>query len=257
MRSAALYCDLLKRTLTNWPYAYAELRVSLDAESNKLIASPRPADPGARAEGRDLPPTAHTMIGMARLSELEHCIGQILVDGVPGDFLEAGVWRGGAAIFMRGMLEVHGIQDRDVYLADSFRGFPEPDYDRYPREQFIEQFRAVELAVPRAEVERNFSLYGLMDEHVKFIEGYFEHSLRSLPFERLALLRIDADLYASTTQVLEALYPRLSVGGYVIVDDYGYHEACRSAVADFRERHGVSEPITHVDWTSARWRRER
>jgi O-methyltransferase len=253
----ALYLDLLKRTLTNWVYAYAETQLTNDDKLGRQVAIPRPADPRERAIGCDFPPTAHTMIGFTRLGEIQSCIDLILSDGVPGDLLEAGVWRGGAAIFMRGVLRAYGITDRTVFLADSFAGFPEPDFKRYPREQFREEFRHSGLAVSRDEVARNFELYGLLDDQVKFIEGYFDQSLRDAPVDQLALLRLDVDLYASTMQALEALYAKLSIGGFVLIDDYGYHEACRHAVEDFRAAHGITDTLVETDWTGVRWRKTR
>jgi len=253
----ALYLDLLKRTLTNWVYAYAESQMMHDEQHGHHIAVARPAEWEERAMGRDFPPTAHTMIGFTRLAEIESCIERIIAEGVPGDLLEAGVWRGGAAIFMRGVLRAYGIRDRTVFVADSFAGFPEPDFDRYPREQFRDEFRNPGLAVSRDEVARNFELYGLLDEQVKFIEGYFDQSLRAAPVDRLALLRLDVDLYASTTQVLEFLYPKLSVGGYVLIDDYGYHDACRLAVEDFRAANQITDTLVETDWTGVHWRKTR
>src|SRR5579862_4588872 len=88
--------------------------------------------PATRSEGRDWPASAETMIGMARMNNLQQCVLDVLEAGVPGDLIETGVWRGGATIFMRALLKVRGVTDRVVWVADSFQGLPKPDSDRYP-----------------------------------------------------------------------------------------------------------------------------
>lgn len=111
------------------------------------------------------------------------------------------------------------------------------------------------LAVSADTVRAAFERYGLLDDRVRFLEGWFSDTLPSAQIEQLAVLRLDGDLYESTIDALHALYPKLSVGGFVIVDDYGAWEPCRRAVDDFRSAHGISEEITKVDWTGVHWRR--
>jgi hypothetical protein len=91
---------------------------------------------------------------------------------------------------------------------------------------------------------------------VQFVPGYFEQTLAGLAGHRWAIVRLDADSYEATRLALECLYPGLGTGGYLIVDDYGSFDACRRAVDDFRAEHGIAEPITAIDHTGARWRRE-
>jgi O-methyltransferase len=95
----------------------------------------------------------------------------------------------------------------------------------------------------------------LLDEQVRFLEGWFRDTLPAAPIKRLAVLRLDGDLYESTIQALESLYDRLSTGGYVIIDDYGNVAGCRQAVHDFRARRGINEPIRPIDWAGVYWRR--
>jgi hypothetical protein len=230
-----LYLDLMMRCLTDWIY---DDRV----------------DHRARAEGRDWPARAHTMIGIKRLANLRLCIETILHDGIPGDLIETGVWRGGAVIFMRAVLKAHGVTDRVVWAADSFAGLPRPDTMRYPSDAGITLHEFPQLAVPLERVEDNFRRYGLLDQQVRFLKGWFRDTLPAAPLGRLALLRLDGDLYESTIQALEFLYPKLSAGGFVIVDDYGNVAACRKAVHDFRAAHSITEPIQPIDWGGAYWR---
>ena len=178
---------------------------------------------------------AHTMIGRKRLENVQSCIEDVLAHGVPGDLIETGVWRGGATILMRAVLKAHGVTDRLVWVADSFAGLPAPDSNRYPRDEGDQLHTFRQLAVSLEQVQDNFRRYGLLDDQVRFLKGWFRETLPSAPIDRLAVLRLDGDLYQSTIEALESLYDRISVGGYVIVDDYGNVAGCRQAVHDFRK----------------------
>jgi hypothetical protein len=198
----------------------------------------------------------HTMIGRRRLENIEFCLSEVLAKNVPGDCMECGVWRGGAVIFMRGYLAAHGIEDRIVWVADSFQGVPKPSQEedagldlsaeRYPM-----------LAIDLETVRDLFQRYGLLDDRVRFLAGWFKDTLPTAPIEKLALLRLDGDLFESTRDALEALYDRVSPGGFILIDDYGCLPQCRLAVTAFRERRAIAEPIQEVDWTGAFWRKQR
>jgi hypothetical protein len=206
------------------------------------------------AEGRIWPMQAHTMIGMRRLDNLAACLDQIVRDGVPGDLIETGVWRGGACIFMRGFLAAHDITDRTVFVADSFRGLPKPDETTYPADAGDTHHEHWFLAVSRQQVGENFRRYGLLDSQVVFLEGWFKDTLPKLTSSKLALIRLDGDMYESTMDGLRNLYPKLSAGGFCIIDDY-YLENCRKAVTDYREELAITEPITDIDGVGSFWRK--
>jgi hypothetical protein len=195
------------------------------------------------------------MIGMARLANLEACIANVLRDDVPGDLIETGVWRGGATIFMRAMLRVHEVTDRVVWVADSFEGVPPPDLDRYPADEGSTTHELPQLAISLDDVKRNFERYHVLDDGVRFLKGWFRDTLPTLRDRRWAVVRLDGDLYESTTDSLVNLYPGLSPGGYVIVDDYGMFANCRKAVHDYREANEITEPIERIDWTGVFWRK--
>lgn len=269
----ALYLDLLKKCLTRYlfgePFQAVEslegtFRRALYGPIRKLLASRRlqlvwrrSFDPDKRAEGRDWPLEAETMIGLRRLDNLQHCITDVLRRGVQGDLIEAGVWRGGAAILMRAVLKVYGDAQRTVWLADSFRGLPKPDAQRYPADARDRLWTQARLAVSLEEVKANFTRYGLLDDRVRFLVGWFHETLPSVPIDRLAVLRLDADMYESTIDALRYLYPKLSIGGYVVIDDYGAVPACMAAVEDFRAEHGITEGLQRIDWTGVFWQRLR
>ena len=262
-----LYLRLIKECLTNRIYGDVELcpvasstrwkRWAIAAlESRGLVVfRPEPVNDEARLEGREWLPSAHTMIGMRRLDNLQESIESVLRNEVSGDLIEAGVWRGGAGILMRAVLKAHGGDDRRVWLADSFRGLPPPSPDRYPADAGDLHHTVPELAVSLEEVKANFARYELLDDRVRFLPGWFRDTLPQAPIERLALIRIDADMYESTLNALEALYPKLTPGGFVIVDDYGGVPGCRQAVDDFRTTTGIVDELRWIDWTGVYWRR--
>jgi O-methyltransferase len=225
-----------------------------------LVASTRAehADPRrrlqAREEGHDWPSRAHTMIGRKRLDHLEACVETVLRENVPGDLIETGVWRGGSVILMRGVLAAYGDAARRVWVADSFRGLPPPD-GKWQIDAGSRLHEIGFLAVSRAQVERNFQAYGLLDDRVRFLEGWFEDTLPGAPIEQLAVLRLDGDMYRSTISVLETLYDRVSPGGFIIVDDYAL-PPCKAAITDFRAARNITTTIEAIDWTGVFWRKQ-
>ncbi len=261
---ASLYLDLMKRTLSGW--AYGDRNILLPEKISPPGVPEQGGDwtsfdPALREQGADWPEHAQTMIGLTRLDNLQSCIEGVLTSQVPGDLIETGVWRGGATIFMRAVLQAYGVEDRRVWVADSFEGLPPPDPEKYPQDKtdLIQADSALhtyeELAVSLEQVQSNFARYGLLDSQVEFLSGWFRDTLPEAPIERLALVRLDGDMYESTMDALVNLYPKLSIGGYLIVDDYGALPTCRQAVHDYRETHGVREKIEAIDWSGAFWRR--
>ena len=196
---------------------------------------------------------SRTMLGEDRLQNIENCIKAVVRDGVPGDLIECGVWRGGGAIYMKGVLASLNDSERRVWVADSFEGLPKPSAEE---DMHLDLSRDVcpHLAISRTEVEQAFSDYELLDDRVSFLEGWFKDTLVPAPIEQLAILRLDGDLYESTRDVLLALYDKVSPGGYVIVDDY-FIPACRKAVAEFRAERQITDEIMEIDWTGVYWKK--
>jgi O-methyltransferase len=271
-----LYLDLLKRTLTGAAAEESDsilggVRTSGSPVLRKQVADgigrlvgrfgfelayKKPYDPELRANGRDWPARADSMIGLRRMDNIQHCIEAVLRDDVPGDLIETGVWRGGATIFMRGVLKAHGDASRTVWAADSFQGLPPPDPARYPADAGDTFHKQTGLAVGVEQVKHNFERYGLLDDQVEFLVGWFKDTLPTAPIEQLAVLRLDGDLYESTWQAIEALYPKLAPGGFCIVDDYGDLVAqCQRAIHDYRDANGITEEIVDIDGFGAYWRK--
>jgi hypothetical protein len=197
---------------------------------------------------------AHTMIGLRRLENIEWCATQVFADSVEGDFLEAGVCQGGAAVFLRALQEAYDEGHRRTWVADSFEGLPPPRDEIDAGLDFTEA-RMPWLAASLSSVQETFRAYELLSDQVRFVPGWFAESLPGCEVETIALLRVDADLYESTRDVLDALYDRVPAGGFVIVDDYYAFAACRTAVDEHRTRHGVTDPLRRVDWTATYWRK--
>jgi O-methyltransferase len=266
-----LYLDLLKRVLTRalfpehlhrFEFPRGDVRRALFAPVEQLLASRNLTllkrstfDAGLRENGRDWPADAESMIGLKRMDNVQACVTDVLRRGVPGDLIETGVWRGGTVIFMRAILRAYGDPSRVVWAADSFLGLPKPDA-KYAADAGDRHHGFDTLAVSLDQVRENFRRYGLLDDRVRFLKGWFKDTLPAAPIGALAVVRLDGDMYESTMDALRALYPKLSVGGYLIVDDFGIVPGCRKAVEDYRAEHGIAEPIVDIDGWGAYWRRE-
>jgi O-methyltransferase len=248
------YIELLKLSLLDLLGPTTTRAVPKRKGGVRLETVPEP-ERTARLTGEDWPANGMTMIGWERLTNMQRCIEDVIEHGIRGDVIETGVWRGGATILMRALLKVQGTADRKVWVADSFAGLPPPDPHRYPVDTGDRHHVFQYLVVSQAEVERNFERYGLLDDGVRFLPGWFRDTLPTLDEQRWSLIRLDGDMYESTIVALENLYPRLSSGGYVLVDDYGAVPGCRQAVHDFRDAHAVNEEIHSVDWTGVFWRK--
>jgi O-methyltransferase len=263
----SLYLDLLKRCLTGYLYPESSnqevrpdrsMRLSrrvlfraLNKRGYKILRS-KPFDAESRTLGKDWPSIGYSMVGLKRLDNLQFCVESVLNEKVPGDLLEAGVWRGGSCILMRAVLKLHQVTDRAVWVADSFEGLPAPTLDA---DRGYDLSGVSQLAISQAEVQEAFRRFDLLDSQVKFLKGWFRDTLPNAPVSRLAILRADGDLYESTIDVLNALYHKVSTGGYIIVDDYHLLPPCKQAVSDFRNRAGIADPIQEIDGTGVFWRK--
>ena len=250
MTPIELYLDLLKKSLTNTIF---DEEPDADAKNQ-----------AAYVHGfvhHYIKGAAISMLPLARFDNLQACIADVLAHGIPGDLIETGVWRGGATIFMRAMLKAHAVTDRHVWVADSFEGLPEPDAARFPTEAKFHQGAMMKvynnLAAGLDEVKRNFAAYGMLDDQVRFLQGWFKDTLPSAPIGKLAVMRLDGDYYESTMDGLTNLHDKLSIGGYVIIDDYGEDAwtNCRQAVDDFRRERGIADRLIPVDSKCHYWQR--
>jgi len=270
--SARLYLDLLKKCLTFalWeetllmPFDTAKASapgdlVEFDMGLRKLgycLAREFPYRREIAWEGEGITYLGYTMIGMKRLANFQECIERAIEENTPGDILETGVWRGGACILARAVPKVRRVCERKVWLADSFQGLPPPNAEKYPLDQGDDLYLNPFLRVPVEVVQENFRRFGLLDDQVCFLKGWFKDTLPTAPVDRLCVLRLDGDLYESTLDALTALYDKVSINGFVIIDDYD-GKGCRQAVTDFRHTRGIRDEIIPIDQHGAFWRRTR
>jgi O-methyltransferase len=272
----SLYLDLLKRSLTgslaedndsilggvrtagsaSWKRKLANVVGDVAARAKVEIVYKKPYDPTLREVGRDWPSRAESMIGLRRMDNIQYCVQTVIDDEVPGDLLEAGVWRGGACIFMKANLAARDDLTRAVWVADSFQGLPVPNETLYPADRGDDLHTRGGLSVGADQVRHNFERYGLLDDRVHFLVGWFKDTLPTAPIDALSVMRLDGDMYESTWQAIEALYPKLSPGGFCIIDDFGSHQSqAGRAVLDYRHAHGIEEEIVDIDGFGAYWRR--
>ena len=226
-QSAILYLNLVKDVVLNRHYR----------------------DRPALIDGHDHPrfEDALTMIGSRRLDNLQALLETIIEHQIDGDFIETGAWRGGACLFAAAMFKAHHQwPNRRVFAADSFRGIPPVRPNIYPVDiihEGAEKLSSHEQNSPEL-LKRQFELFGLWSaSQIRILPGYFNESLslansRGM-FDKFALLRLDGDTYESTIEALDVLYPRLSIGGFVVVDDYLDWIGARQATLDFRRKHRI------------------
>ena len=225
------YVELIKRAVTNYPYLGGEapFEAFRCATHYDLERGEWKIDPLARPL---------TLLTKAQLDLVEKAAVALEERKVPGDFLEAGVWRGGVVVLMRALLDAYGIAGRRVFAADSFAGIPRNVRAlNDPVDQWPDRWVA-----SLDEVRRNIARFGLLDERIVFTVGFFEESLKALAGERFALIRLDSDSYDSVATSLERLYPLLSRWGIVIVDDW-HLPGCRMAVLDYRAKYRIGDEI--------------
>jgi O-methyltransferase len=270
----SLYLELLKKTLidyskinsyeyhpltivnANWKTAFLFPIDKLLRKRNFAISKLKYVSREERLNGYDWPANADTMIGLNRLNNIEHCIRSIIIDNIQGDFIETGVWRGGATILMRAILKEFEIKNRLVWVADSFQGLPKPDIINYKADRGNKLHTIKILTATLDEVKTNFKKYDLLDDQVVFLEGWFKDTLPKAPIDKLAIIRLDGDMYESTIQSLTNLYPKLSLGGYIIIDDYNAFPNCKQAVEDYRNKYNITNSIHLIDREAIYWRKE-
>eukprot|EP01026_Neomeris_dumetosa_P017768 TRINITY_DN1688_c0_g1_i7.p1 TRINITY_DN1688_c0_g1~~TRINITY_DN1688_c0_g1_i7.p1 ORF type:complete len:285 (-),score=26.82 TRINITY_DN1688_c0_g1_i7:39-893(-) len=162
-----------------------------------------------RLKGQGRPAYGLTMVSWYRLSNIYHQLMRIMIEGIEGDFMEAGVWRGGSSIVAKAVIQAFEGGGRKVHVVDSFEGLPAPrsnfaeiDTGEYAKMDYIR--------VSLEQVQSNFQRYGLLDDGVEFHKGFFNESLsrfrKENPQAKISFLRLDGDMYESTTDILYNVY---------------------------------------------------
>ena len=302
-----LYLDVLKRSLVNLIYYESSHPIHIYGP-DKNIKLADGLDLYSRVHGEDLPANAMSMIGIKRLNNIQECIESVVADNVPGDLIETGSCKGGATIFMRGVLKALKSKKK-VYVCDTFNDAEPPTpwlahvimgwianflvsipssalrkkmikllwslQKDFPQvhsggelgedEQRFTVFLLKNLIhlrpVPSVQksykhVLSNFARYGLLDDQVVFLKGWFSDTIPKAKIKKLVILRMDGDTYESTIDAMNLCYHKLQSGGYCIVDDYWALEDCKRAVDEYRAKHNVTEEIIRIDGLSCYWRKD-
>ena len=214
-------------------------------------------------DGTIWPSMGITMAGVKRMQNIHYLLRRIAAAETKGSYVECGVWRGGMSIFAKAALEAYSMQ-RAVYLCDSFQGLPSPRQGslRADEVSYTSKEWNATLAQRVEHVAGNFRAYGVPLTGVNFVPGYFVKSLPGLRTqlqargERLSVLRLDGDIYDSTIDILYNLYDLVEVGGFVVIDDFGWTHGttasswpakfgAKDAILDFRALHGIEDAL-HV-----------
>jgi hypothetical protein len=229
------YVDQVKRSVTNYHYLGGD--ASFDAFRSATHYDLREARWKIDPLSRPL-----TLLTRGQLDLIEQSVLSLEQRGIAGDYIEAGVWRGGVIVLLRALLDAYDIPGRKVFAADSFAGIPKNlRAVNDPVDAWTDRWIA-----PVDEVKQNIERFGLLDDRVRFLVGFFANSLKTLADEQFALVRLDSDSYDSVETSLNELYPRLSLGGILIIDDW-HLVGCKQAVMDYRARHGVRDEIHEHD----------
>jgi hypothetical protein len=195
----------------------------------------------------------YTQASRERIVTLADAVEYVIQRGIPGDFVECGVWMGGSAMVVAKTLLGLGVSDRRIWLYDTFGAMPQPDErdgavnrdfaGRLPERPVSDVPHGAYLPVVRANMEST----GYPPSLISYVCGLVEETIPEHAPAEIGLLRLDTDWYSSTAHELENLYPRVASGGVLIVDDYGHYQGARKAVDEYFERSPIL--LTRVDYT--------
>lgn len=239
------YLSVVARSLDGTIYEDPGLPANGDGKFNANL----------REHGWDWPSVAFTMVGTKRLANVRTVLESVIGERVPGDFVETGVWRGGACIMARAVLMAYGVTDRRVIVCDSFEGLPPPNAEAYPADQGSDFHNYSDLSVSLDQVKANFAKYDLLDDQVVFLKGWFRDTMPKIPSEQIAVLRLDGDMYESTIDPLRYNYDKIPTGGFVVVDDYHVVPSAKAAVHDFLSERGISVDLCEIDGVGVYFRK--
>lgn len=248
-RAEEAYLEVLKLHVSGLIFGKEERSLGTEAKPKT-----KPLNTKSREGGRDFPYIGVTMTGKERLDNVRTLIQDVVARGIPGDYIETGVWRGGNSIYARGVLRSLGQGNRRSFVCDSFKGLPPGDRSLDKRDKGWDKRQYLEVSSEL--VKGHFAETGLLDPGVVFAKGFFNDTMPVLKnhVDKLAIMRLDGDMYESTVDVLYNLYDKLSVGGYVIMDDW-FGFPSRRACEDFFAVHGFQPDMVTIDALSAYWQK--
>lgn len=198
----------------------------------------------------------YTLTSHERVMALVDAVRYVVRAEVPGAFVECGVWRGGSSMAMAMTLLELGVRDRDLVLYDTFTHMPFPgdeDVDLYgiPAAEIYDEASAAEAFryLPFEDVRGALTSTGYDESKLHFVQGMVEDTLPSRAPEAIALCRLDTDWYSSTAHEMEHLWPRISPGGVLLIDDYGHFMGAKKAVDEYVDAHDLPVLLNRIDFT--------
>ena len=234
-------------------YAQLELR---RINTTTPTGSAHPVDYDANAVAIIERVRPFTMTSPEKLFGLIQGVRYLARNGIAGDIVECGVWRGGSSMAAALTLIEAGDVGRDLFLFDTFKGMPPPSdldkrFDGRPAEGFLTGERNTEDHVwafaPESEVREAMLSTGYPAERMHFVVGKVEDTIPGVSPSQIAVLRLDTDWYESTRHELDHLYPRLVAGGVLILDDYGHWDGAKQAVDEWIDREQPQIFLSRLD----------
>lgn len=204
----------------------------------------------------------YTLIHVERMYSLYKAVQYIVNKGIPGDFVECGVWKGGASMLMAKTLVSMGVTDRKIYMYDTYAGMTKPTEEdksvlsgTEPVEEIWKRNQQGDhnnwCYGPLEGVKEVMASTGYPMEKLIFVKGPVEETIPTTLPSKIALLRLDTDWYSSTKHEMEHLFPLLMDGGVLILDDYGYWSGARQAADEYLKKHGITLFLHRDDYSGA------
>jgi O-methyltransferase len=184
----------------------------------------------------------YSMGDIQEIQLIEECINNIIKNNIEGDIIEAGVWKGGMAMWMKNLLNYYG-DNRKLWLFDTFGIFPESLYDKDKKIHLLTEY-LFSKKYDINDVRNNFKKLNLLDDTINFVVGDFKDTVPKTDISKIAILRLDSDYYDATLIMLEKYYFKIVKGGYIIIDDYNNeYLGAKEAILFFRNKYNIMETI--------------
>ncbi len=195
----------------------------------------------------------YTMTGIARVAALRQAVQYVAKSQIPGAIAECGVWKGGSMMAAAKTLLESRAGDRELFLFDTFEGMTDPtevdtDLGGVQASHWMQE--SDKCCAGLDDVKRAMEMTGYDSARIHYVKGKVEETIPSHAPPRIALLRLDTDWYESTYHELVHLYPRLSLGGVLIIDDYGHWQGARQAVDQYIAERKLKLLLNRIDYTA-------
>ena len=240
--------DLVKKTIQRLAHICGyeitqEIPTDFDDEDVQIINSVKP----------------YTMTNAERIFSLIQSVRYVVKNNIPGDIVECGVWRGGSMMATAKTLLQLNNKEKQLYLFDTFEGMTKPEKIDVSQSNLIasEEFNNTKVDSDSStwcrasleDVKSNLFSIGYDKEKIHFIKGKVENTLPSDEIKTISILRLDTDWYKSTKHELIHLFPKISKGGVLIIDDYGFWQGAKKAVDEYISENNIQILLNRIDNT--------